>query len=233
MIDPKIHIGETHGIFYILDVLPEKDKYGHWVYDCVCTKCGFHRYSHYGAIAGEKSIINTCKHLGANGEYIVYGYKWSNKRIGNIFSGMKTRCYNKDDKSYRWYGAKGVKICDEWLNNPKLFEEWSLSNGYADNLTIDRLKSDQDYSPSNCRWIPLKENAKRAGNVNWITVNEETLTGRDWSKKLGLGLLTIDRYIKTYGYDLTKCLIEKMVDDPKENYYRKPNQTWFDVYGIK
>ena len=50
---------------------------------------------------------------------------------------MKQRCYNPNEKSYKWYGAKGIKICDEWINSPKSFEEWSLQNGYNDNLTID------------------------------------------------------------------------------------------------
>lgn len=84
-IDPRIHVGETHGVYYIADVLPEKDKYGHWIYDCVCEECGFHKYSHYGAIAGEKSVTTVCNHKRSNGDYLTYGYKWNNKRIGKIF----------------------------------------------------------------------------------------------------------------------------------------------------
>lgn len=232
MIDPKIHIGETHGIYYISDVLPEKDKYKHWIYDCICTECGYHKYSHYGAIAGEKSVTTICNHKRANGEYLTYGYKWNNKRIGKIFKGMIQRCYNQNDKNYKIYGGKGIKIYDEWRLNPLQFEQWALENGYEDNLTIDRIESDKDYCPENCQWITLEENARKAGDVNWISINGETLTGRQWAVKLGLGLLTIDKYIKKYGFDLTKCLINKMLNDLPKNHYRKSKQTWFDVYGI-
>lgn len=62
------HIGETHGIYEIIDTLPDKDKYGHWIYKCECVKCGHVRFSHYGAIAGQKSVIRYCNHLRANGE---------------------------------------------------------------------------------------------------------------------------------------------------------------------
>lgn len=86
----------------------------------------------------------------------------SKTRIYSIFSGMKTRCYNKNCKRYKYYGAKGVKICEEWLNDIQSFIDWSMSNGYNDMLTIDRIDSDGDYCPENCRWISKAENTKYA-----------------------------------------------------------------------
>ena len=145
---------------------------------------------------------------------------------------MKQRCYNKNDKAYRWYGAKDIGICEEWLDNPKSFEEWALKNGYNDNLTIDRIEENKNYSPNNCRWIPLEENTRRAGNVNWITIEEETLTGRQWASKLGLGILTIDKFIREYGLENTKNLIIEMIKSPPSTKHRKSKQTWFDVYNI-
>ena len=213
-------------------MLNEKDEYGHWIYKCVCNECGFIRYSHYGLISGEKSVTMQCKHLRANGEYINRN-KWENKRIGRIFQGMATRCYNINDKNYRWYGKNRIGIYEKWLNNPKLFEEWALSNGYADDLTIDRIDSNEDYYPDNCRWIPLEENTRKAGRVNWITIGNETLTGRQWATKLGLGLLTIDKYIRKYGVDKTKELILSMLKESPAIKHRKPRQTWFSVYGIQ
>lgn len=230
--DPRCHIGEVHGIYTIVDMLNKKDKYGHWIYKCVCKECGFVKYSHYGAISGAKSMSTQCKHLKTNGQHIVYGHIWDNKRIGKTFNGMYRRCYNIKDKSYKWYGAKSIKICDEWLDNPKLFEEWAMNNGYADNLTIDRMDSDKDYCPENCQWISIEENTRKAGNVNWITINNESLTGRQWATKLGLGLLTIDKYIKKYGIDKTKELIQAMLQESPTTKCRKRCQTWFDVYGI-
>ena len=75
-----------------------------------------------------------------------HGYKnntkgWSNYKIAYIFSGMKQRCYNPNCKSYPLWGGKGIKICDEWLNDPKKFDIWAINNGWQDGLTIDRIDS--------------------------------------------------------------------------------------------
>ena len=231
--DPRSHIGEIHGVYTIVDMLDEKDKYGHWIYKAVCNECGREKFSHYGGISGPKSVTTKCNHLRANGDYIHYGHIWTNKRLGYIFRGMITRCYNESDDSYRWYGAKGIKICQQWLDDPKSFETWAVNNGYGNNLTIDRIESDKDYCPENCRWLPLEENTRRAGKVNWITVNDITLTGRQWAQKLGLGLLTIDKYIRVYGLETTKELIEAILKEPISSKHRKSKQTWFSVYGIQ
>lgn len=73
-----------------------------------------------------------------------------NKRLYNIYNGMKQRCNNPKHNSYNYYGAKGIAV--DWTNF-KDFEDWALSNGYADNLEIDRVDSLLNYCPSNCRWV--------------------------------------------------------------------------------
>lgn len=230
--DPKSHIGEVHGIYTIVEMLDKKDKYGHWIYKCVCSKCGFEKLAHYGGISASHTATE-CKHLRQNGEYIVYGYKWKNKRIGKIFQGMFSRCYDTKDKNYRWYGEKGIGICKEWRDNPKLFEEWALKNGYNDDLTIDRIKSEQDYGPENCQWISLEENSRRAGKVTWIELDGKKMTGRQWADYLKIGTNTINKTIRQYSLDKAKELILAMLKEPPSTKYRKSNQSWFDVYGIQ
>jgi hypothetical protein len=232
-IDPKCHIGETHGIYTIVDVLDKKDKYSHWIYKSVCNECGYELFSHYGQVAGKTKQVTKCRHIRISGHQVPSGQFWGDSRIANIFNGMVTRCYNPNDKTYQWYGQKGIEVCQEWLNNPKSFEEWALNSGYSNDLTIDRIDANNDYCPSNCRWIPLPENTRRAGKVNWITINDITLTGRQWAEKLGLGLLTIDKYIRDYGLDLTTKLILAMLKEPPSTLHRKSHQTWFAVYGIQ
>lgn len=230
--DPRCHIGEVHGIYTIVDMFDEKDKYGHWIYKCICNECGFEKDSHYGPISG-KYKATTCRHLRANGDYIPYGHIWKNKRLKSIFSGMVSRCYDSEDKNYRWYGERGVEICQEWINNPGKFEEWALNNEYDDTLTIDRIDSNRDYSPDNCRWVSLNENVRRAGKVNWIEVNGEMLTGRQWAEKLNIGPNTINTVIREYGIDKTKELIQEMLKEAPTTKHRKSHQTWFSVYGIQ
>jgi hypothetical protein len=91
------------------------------------------------------------------------------KRLLNIYFKMRSRCYNKKCKDYYLYGEKGIKICDEWLVHVDVFCEWSLSNGYKDNLSIDRIDSSGNYEPNNCRWADEKMQARNT-NRNVLTM---------------------------------------------------------------
>lgn len=74
---------------------------------------------------------------------------------------MKQRCNNPNLPSAPWYYDKGIKVCDEWIIYSN-FEKWALSNGYSDNLTIDRINSDGNYEPNNCQWITRADNARKS-----------------------------------------------------------------------
>lgn len=71
----------------------------------------------------------------------------------NCFRSMKQRCYYEKGQKYSYYGGRGIIICNEWLNDRTLFFKWSFENGYADGLSIDRIDTDGNYEPSNCRWV--------------------------------------------------------------------------------
>ena len=78
-------------------------------------------------------------------------------RLYRIWCGMKNRCYNKKVKSYDKYGGSGITVCAEWLHDFGAFQEWALSHGYADNLSIDRIDNEKGYSSDNCRWATAVE----------------------------------------------------------------------------
>lgn len=221
----KNHIGETVGIYEIIELMPYKDNDGHILYKGVCKECGFERIARYNHL----ERVTECRHVGLNGKFINYETKWSNLRIKNIFNQMKKRCYNENDKAYRWYGAKGIKICDEWINNPCLFEEWAMQSGYEDDLTIDRINENKDYSPSNCRWITNPQNAKFKSTTSLINVNGEEHTGRDWASILGLGVNRINTYIRKYGLDNTVEFIKRYMKNPNLRPFNR-NQSIYSLY---
>lgn len=81
-------------------------------------------------------------------------------RLFRIWAGIKTRCLNHNARMWPRYGGRGVSICAQWLESFSAFEEWAISAGYADNLSIDRIDNDGNYEPSNCRWATKKQQAR-------------------------------------------------------------------------
>lgn len=111
-------------------------------------------------------------------------------RLYRIWSLMKDRCNNANNNNYQYYGGKGVKICDDWYNY-QLFRDWAYAHGYQDDLSIDRVDSNGDYCPDNCRWIPLSQQSSNRCSCNYITMNGETHTLSEWSRMYHISRKTI------------------------------------------
>lgn len=107
-------------------------------------------------------------------------------RLLGIWYNMKERCYTKSSSVYRKYGEKGITICDEWRNDFMTFYNWAISNGYSEELTIDRIDSNGNYEPSNCRWVNNEAQANNRKSNVLITYNGETHTITEWSKILNI-----------------------------------------------
>lgn len=107
-------------------------------------------------------------------------------RLYSIYSHMKQRCYNKNDQAYKYYGRIGITICNEWLNDFMTFYDWSMSNGYNDTLTIDRIDVNKSYSPDNCRWVDMKTQQRNKKNNRNITINGETHCLSEWCEILNV-----------------------------------------------
>lgn len=217
-------VGTRVGVLDILYECDFKANDGHKMYHVKCSECGWETDS-------KKSDIKKatkCTHIGICGNYIDFRSSWSNNRLARIFNKMKQRCYSTSDKDYRWYGEKGISICEEWLNNPKLFEEWSFANGYTDELTIDRKDESKNYCPENCRWVSSKDNAKYKSTTLLLDVDGEIHTGREWADVLNIGTNTINNYIRKYGQDKTKEFIRKYLKNPVMK--PKSGQSYYDLY---
>ena len=136
----------------------------------------------------------------------------THSRLSEIFRTMKKRCYYPKHNQYKNYGGRGIKLCDEWNDRTIIrisgirytkgwlaFKKWALENGYADNLTIDRIDVNGNYDPSNCRWVTQQAQANNRRNNIVITYKGKTQTVADWCRELNLNFYTIkDRVRKNW-----------------------------------
>ena len=126
-------------------------------------------------------------------------------KIYKTWIDMKSRCYNKNVKSYKDYGARKISVCEEWKNDFMKFYNWAMKNGYKDNLSIDRINVNGNYEPSNCRWANKKIQANNTTRNHFITFNGVTLTLQQWSEKTGIKSSTIRARLKR-GWSIKECL---------------------------
>lgn len=139
-------------------------------------------------------------------------------RLYNIWNGMKQRCTNKNTKWYKNYGAKGIKVCDEWLVFEN-FYKWSMVNGYDKNRSIDRIDSSGNYEPSNCRWTDSVTQANNTSRNHFISYNGKTHTLAEWSKISGIPSDRIRQRLKK-GWDIEKAIFEKSYKG-KNQFYKE------------
>lgn len=102
-------------------------------------------------------------------------------RLYGIWIHMKERCNSFTAENYKYYGEKGIKVCDEWKNNFIIFRSWALANGYQENLTIDRINNNGNYEPDNCQWITNVENAKKS----WV---QRKILIKEWNERVMIEL---------------------------------------------
>lgn len=177
-------ISKKFGRLTVLEELAER-KHGTKVYKCQCD-CGnivdvrkdmlkSGNTKSCGCLQREKAST-TAKNKRIHGK--------SKTRLYGIYHHIINRCCNKNVLNYSNYGGRGITICEEWLNDFMAFYNWSISNGYNDNLTIDRIDVNGNYEPSNCRWVTPKQQSNNRRSSILLNYNGEIKTIKQWSEKL-------------------------------------------------
>jgi hypothetical protein len=106
----------------------------------------------------------------------------------------------------RW-GKRGITVCDEWKNDFKVFYDWSMSHGYQDDLTIDRIDNNKRYYPEHCRWATTKEQNRNKKNTKPISYNGKTQLLDEWAKEYNIKPKTLWMRLYFYKWPLEKALL--------------------------
>lgn len=161
----------------------------YWLCKCDCGKETWVKSSNL-----KSGAVKSC---GCAGDHVNRVHGMSHTRLHGIWSKMLSRCHYKNDDKYKWYGARGITVCEEWHGTDgfKRFMNWSLQNGYSDNLSIDRIDNDKGYFPNNCRWTNKITQANNTRSNVYVTFNDETHTIAEWSRILGIKYATLSQRI--------------------------------------
>lgn len=151
-------------------------------------------------------------------------------RLYRIWRGMICRCTMENIPQYKNYGARGIKVCDEWSNNFKSFYTWAFENGYSDELTIDRIDVNGDYCPENCRWVSMQvQNFNKRSN-HLITYDGETHPLKEWALIVGVNPENVYSRINKLGWSIGEALEfephaprPKTSNKPRKRGYQRPS----------
>ena len=176
-------IGRKNGRLTIIGILPKSERIGsvsakkreQVLCECECGNTTVICLSNF--VSGRTKSCGCLRQDAARANGTTHGLI-RHKRGENapklyyVYAAMKQRCFNPQNANYKNYGGRGITVCDEWANDYKAFHDWAMANGYNENAargecTLDRIDTDGNYEPDNCRWVSMKEQAKNTRNSFW------------------------------------------------------------------
>ena len=203
---PNDLVGHRFGRLVVIDraenyISPAGKKRSRWRCQCDCGKITI--------VSGtdlKKEHVQSCgclnEELKAQRKTTHGG---SHTRLYRIWRGMLGRCNNSKSTSYKNYGGRGITVCEAWSNDFTAFQNWAFSNGYQDDLSIDRIDVNGNYSPENCRWATATEQARNNRRNRHITINGETKVYAEWCEQKGIRMSVVEKRLKK-GWSIEEAL---------------------------
>jgi hypothetical protein len=193
-----ITYGDNFGRWQVIDG-PDQDDPNHPKWFCEC-ECGTQKWIRADQLRNGRSTSCGCF---MREKATVHG----DNRVGNrtklyrVWTTMLDRCYSLKSHRYHSYGARGIKVCQDWQDYAT-FKTWALSSGYQDGLTIERVDVDGNYTPENCTWIPVGRQQRNTQKTLWVTAWGEAKALPDWieDERCSCKYLTVYMRLNKYGW---------------------------------
>lgn len=176
------------------------NKYGgvDWLCQCDCGK-----YTIVSSNMLNSGQIKSCGCLRKEKHFKTHGL--SKHKLYRVYYGILGRCYDKKNKKYYLYGEKGITMCAAWKDDFMAFYNWAINNGYKKGLTIDRIDSNKNYEPTNCRWVTTKEQNRNLSTNHKYTYNNKTKCLGEWAEIYNISINTLRSRIRS-GWSILKAL---------------------------
>lgn len=194
-------VGKRFGYLSVIAFSHIYNSHSYWLCVCDCGGYAVARGSHL-----KSGNVTSC---GCRMGHITHGE--SGTRLYAIWNNMRERCRNPKTREYPRYGGRGIKVCDEWMNDFQAFYDWAMANGYDETAprgqcTLDRIDNDGNYRPENCRWATAKVQANNTRRTRFIEFNGERHSVSEWARRLGMNQSTLSMRINKYGWSAEKAL---------------------------
>lgn len=157
-----------------------------------------------------------CLYKGHGGSKKKNIFMGSDSKLYRTWSGIKSRCFDQNSHNYHNYGGRGITMCDEWKNDYNTFKKWALHNGYNESrgrdCSIDRIDTNGNYEPSNCRWATAKEQANNTRRNTIVEYDGKRMSLSQWADYLKMDYSSfMSRWVRGW-------TMEKIVNTPVRHY---------------
>lgn len=208
-------IGKRYNKLTVIEPVKVTDKHGNnaWYWKCKCD-CGKETVCRPRDLLVERVKSCGCKKaIDTGNRRRIHG---ENKtRLHQIWVAMRGRCHHD---RYKNYGGRGISVCPEWENYVN-FRDWALKNGYADDLTIERVDVNGNYEPSNCKWISSAEQAKNRRSNFRIIINGIERPLSEWCEIYNAPYQTVHTRIRDLGWDAEHALTTPVIHGANQFTY--------------
>lgn len=203
-------VGKKFGRLIVIQRM-DNDKFGNLRWLCQCD-CGKEKI-----IRGSSFNNDHTRSCGCLNKEIITKHGHSTTATYESWRNMKQRCYNPKDKSYPYYGGRGIKVCKRWREFVNFLED--MGERPNKKYTLDRIKNKKGYCKANCRWATRKEQAGNRRNRrsnHLILFNGKNQCIMKWSEETGISYKTL--YARIYIYNwLPKKALTTLIRKKKNN----------------